>query len=351
MGQLPSTPGAIANPVSRYTVHPELDLRFAAFTRHNQGRRLTAATLKWYRETYAIFLKFLDGRSIGEIEASSAHEIVSDWMAAANEGERPISPFTARSYWQAMRGFFSYLERFDGFPSPFRLLQQPKVETNPFPKALSYDDCVRVLDAAQSTDWADEFERARAAAMVGVALYAGLRRGEVLRLQFNRDVNLDEQWIRVVSGKGNKSRITFIAPELEALLRTYVEARRRAHLESVEFFTARTGGKGVKVKTFTRIVERLRKTSGVRFSIHMLRHSFVTTLARNREQPHVIRELAGHADLKTTQRYTRVFAEDMRDAVNALSFRRPAAPLTAPHPEPASPTPPHTPPQTRASTV
>lgn len=344
--QPPSTLGT--SPVSSYEIGPELDERFEQFVRYKHGyKKVSVATVKWYRETFRIFLKFLVARGVIRIDASVTGHIV-DWIATlGTRPVRPLSPFTLRSYTQALHSFFGHLEAFDGFPDPFRLLEQPKVETDPFPKALSHEQCVRVLDGAQNTAWADEFERCRAAAMLGVALYTGLRRGEVLRLKFT-DVNLKDEWIQVENGKGNRSRVTFIAPELAALLRAYLDARRRARLESVEFFTSRHGGSGVKVKTFTRIVDRVRATSGVRFSIHMLRHSFVTTLARDRTPPHDIRALAGHRDLKTTQRYTRMFEEDLRHAISRVSFRGTPRAL---HRGEASAPPSQTPPQTHGSSA
>jgi len=316
---------ATVAPRRSYTIDPELHARFEEFLRYaQQFRNVSVATAKWYRETYKTFLKFLATRNVVVVDETIGSRII-DWIASSRErAERPISPFTARSYWQALRSFFVYLEEFDGFANPFARLKAPRVPIDPFPKALTRAECIRVLDAAHNTRWADAFERARAAAMLGVALYAGLRRKEVLQLHFT-DVNFDERWIRVRHGKGDKARTTYIAPELETLLRTYLDARRRAKLESVEFFTSRVGGSGVKVKTLARIVDRTRQTAGFRFTIHMLRHSFVTMLARNHAAPHLIRELAGHRDLKTTQRYTRMFAEDLLAEVGRLSFRDPPA--------------------------
>lgn len=352
---VPSTiPAAVLRPApaqatSAYTLGPELDARFEQFVRYKHGyKHVSAATVKWYRETFRIFLRFLASRGVAAIDATISHHII-DWIAELSGRTKPLSPFTLQSYVQAVHIFFSHLEAFDGFPNPFRLLDFPKVDVDPEPKALDVPECERVLDAAENTMWADEFERARATAMLATALYAGLRRGEILRLKVVQ-VNLDEGWILVVNGKGNKTRATFIAPELEAILRRYLDARRRAGLESVEFFTSRKGGKGVKVKTLARIVDRVRKTAGFRFSLHMLRHSFVTELARNHEAPHTIRQLAGHRDLKTTQRYTRIFADDMRRAVGRLSFRSAGVPTARRRAEGAAPQS-QTPAQTHGSTV
>jgi site-specific recombinase XerD len=306
-----------------YRVADELPAAFARFVRHARDyRNHSPTTVKWYRDVFDRFTTHLTAEGVATID-TSCHDVIERWIAAMRR--RQISPFTIQTYWRGLRAFFVYLERVDGFPNPFRMLPPPAIPDLQ-PKALSEEECVRVLDAAHNTDWADAYERARAAAMIGLALYAGLRRREILRLTF-ADVNLDDGWIRVVRGKGRgggKDRTTYAAPELAALLRTYLEERRRRHFASVEFFTSRRGGHGVSERTFKRIVERVRATAGIHFSLHRLRHSFVTMLLRRNVPIHVVRELAGHRDIKTTERYTRVFDADKREHVRQLSFGGPS---------------------------
>lgn len=317
-------PGAEGSELSHaapraYTVADELPAAFARFVAHARDyRNHSPTTVKWYRDVFDRFVSHVKAEGIATIDATSAGTIEA-WIAGMRR--RQISPFTIQTYWRGLRAFFVYLEHVDGFPNPFRTLPPPAIP-DVQPKALSEEECVRVLDAAHNTDWADAYERARAAAMIGLALYAGLRRSEILRLSF-ADVNLDDGWIRVVLGKGRgggKDRTTYAAPELLALLYTYLEERRRRHFASVEFFTSRRGGHGVSERTFKRIVERVRATAGIHFSLHRLRHSFVTMLLRRNVPIHVVRELAGHRDIKTTERYTRVFDADKREHVRQLSF-------------------------------
>jgi integrase len=275
--------------------------------------------MKWHRDVFDMFVEFLGAAGVTIIESSNAAALIQEWISRARQ--RGLSPFTVQTYWRGLRALFVFLEKTDGFPNPFRQLDSPSIPDT-LPKALTEEECVRVLDATHNADWADGFDRARAAAMVGMALYAGLRRSEILHLTFS-DVNLDDGSIRVVRGKGRgggKDRITYAAPELGALLRAYVEERRRTQRTSVEFFTSRRGGKGISAVTFKRIVERVRATAGVPFSLHRLRHSFVTMLLRRNVPIHVVRELAGHRDIKTTERYTRVFDADKRQHVATLSL-------------------------------
>lgn len=333
-----------SSPHPSYEVSADFPQRFAAFHRDSlRYRRVSPATAKWYRDTFRTFTKYLRAVGISRLDAASAPAIIREWLASAQDGARPISAFSARSYWQALRAFFVYLANEDGFPNPFLVVEVP-ITPDVLPKSLEYEDCVRVLAAARNTDWASRYERARAVAMLAMALYAGLRRKEILGLEFD-DVQIAARRIVIKHGKGRaggSQRVGYINAELADILLDYVEARKEAKLASVEFFTAivprRGGGRaaaamrkdpeiaahsghGVQARTFNRIVARVRQTAGFRFSLHMLRHSFVSMLAR---QPGVtvqhIRELAGHRDMKTTERYMRLFEEDKLRAVETLSF-------------------------------
>ena len=231
-----------ASPVNAYRVADELPRAFARFTAYAQSyRNHSATTMKWHRDVYDMFIDFLGTVGVTTVESPSAPALIQEWISRARQ--RGLSPFTVQTYWRGLRSLFAFLERTDGFPNPFRLLESPAIPDT-LPKALTEEECVRVLDAAHNTDWSDAFDRARAAAMIGMALYAGLRRSEILDLAFS-DVNMEDGSIRVVHGKGRgggKGRVTYAAPELQALLRTYVEERRRAQRASVEFFTSKRSG-------------------------------------------------------------------------------------------------------------
>lgn len=360
--RLPERPAPSPSDHPGYGVPDALHDRFMAFHRDSlRYRRVSPATAKWYRDTFRTFLKYLAAENISVIDANAA-SVIREWLANSLDRARPISAFTSKSYWQALRAFFVYLEDADGFPNPFRRLKQPATP-DALPKALTYEQCVRVLAAARNAEWRSPYERARAVAMLALALYAGLRRNEILALEFG-DVQIADQRIVIPRGKGRaggKGRIAYINGELQDILREYLNARRHAKLTSVEFFTAIVRrrargassaegpdsktpltGHGVKARTFNRIVVRVRQTAGVHFSLHMLRHSFVSMLAR---QPGVgvqhIRELAGHRDMKTTERYMRLFEEDKLRAVETLSFM-PGRAADRP-PDAASGSPPRTP--------
>ncbi len=310
------------NPAERQIRFPEeldpLHAQFVAFVRGYRNH--SPASITWYRQVYGAFRKFLFAQGVQAIDRTCSH-LIEQWIAAARA--RGVSPFTAKSYWQGLRPFFVYLDEHEGFPSPYRAMKPP-ASPDALPKARTEAECLRILEAARSADWTNPYEGARATAMLAMALYAGLRRNEILKLSF-ADVDMVQGSIRIVRGKGRgggKDRVTYIAPELKQILESYLDERRRRRLLSVEFFTSQRSGKGLSAMTLRRIVARVRTTSGIPFSLHALRHSFVTTLLRRGVPIHVVRELAGHADITTTARYTRVFEEDKREHIARLAFVR-----------------------------
>jgi integrase/recombinase XerD len=321
-------------------VPDELDRLHEHFVAFVRGyRNHSPASIKWYRQVYGAFRKHLAAQGVVVLDLTS-NRFIEQWIASARS--RGVSPFTARSYWQGLRPFFVYLDEHEGFQSPYRAMKPPACP-DALPKARTEAECIRILEAAQAADWSNPYEQARAAAMLAMALYAGLRKSEILRLKFT-DVDLKDGSIHIVRGKGRgggKDRTTYIAPELRTILETYLDQRRYRRLLSVEFFTSQRSGRGISGMTLRRVMERVRQTSGIPFSLHSLRHSFVTTLLRRGVPIHVVRELAGHSQIATTARYTRVFEEDKLRAVEAVSFM--ARPAVDPRPDAASGSPPHTP--------
>lgn len=279
---------------------------------------LTAAAC---RVAYLSFRAFLvatagPGRPVGlQLYAVEA------WLRWHRERPRPVAPTSLHSYWVKLRLFFAYLERKHGVRSPFRGLRAPSLPSR-LPKARSATECLRILEAAREYPWPGRFERARAVAVVAVALYAGLRRADALKLRFT-DVDLMEGVIRVDRGKGRgggKDRVLPIAPELRDVLSEYLRERQRHHLVSPEFFSCLQTRAGMSVSTFRRIVDRVRRASGVPFSYHSLRHSFLTHLLRSGTGIHVVSALAGHTQITTTAMYLRVFDADKERALRGFSF-------------------------------
>ena len=277
----------------------------------------SAATLHGYRHAYRDFRRYVEESGA---PLPDAFLDVEGWVR--RNRRRGLGPVTVNTYWRQLRPFFNDLERRDGVENPFRRMKAPS-QPSRIAKAFKPADCRKILAAAESFPWPTSFQRTRAVAVIATILYAGLRRGELLRLTYG-DVSLDDGTIRIIRGKGRgggKDRTAYIAPELRRILEEYVRERRKRNIVGPGFFSSERTGQGISLATLRRIHKAVRRASGIAFSLHGLRHSFVTMLLRSGVPLHVARELAGHTSITTTAGYLRVWDEDKRDQIRKVSFR------------------------------
>jgi site-specific recombinase XerD len=278
-------------------------------------------TVQMYRSAYGNFRHFLhDPAHVGRPLDDLLRDL-DTWVAWNRK--RGLSAITTNTYFRMLRPFFHYLEKKHGFPNPYHGAKAPPIPRHRLPKALKPEQLERILAAARNYPWRTELQRARGLAMIAIMIYGGLRKGEVLRLQY-ADVNLEEGTIRIVAGKGRfggKDRTVYMPAELRALLTQYVAMRRQHGFTCPEFFATR-GNRPLSEIQFRRIIECVREASGVPFFAHALRHSYITMLLRSGVPIHVVQTLAGHADITTTALYTAVWDDDKRAAVQRFRLNK-----------------------------
>lgn len=301
---------------------PDLDRRFEDFLDHARHiERKSPDTLRGYRGVYGLFRSFLtEGQRAVPPTVGDRFFAIDAFVGWNNR--RGISAVTTNHYWRSLRPFFHDLEKRDGVFNPFRGARPPVTGT-PIPKARSEEECRRILVAADNFPWASNFERRRAAALLATAIYGGLRKGELLRLTFS-DLDIDQGTIHIRRGKGiggGKDRVVFVAPELRDVLERYLRERNFARVVSPGLWASPGCGDMMSEATLKRVVARVRRASGIAFSLHSLRHSFVTLLLRAGVPIHVVRDLAGHTSIVTTAGYLRVWDEDKQRGVQRLSLR------------------------------
>ncbi len=318
--------GDILTPISpdptRWTVRA-LDRRFAAFldsSRHVERKSLDS--LRSYKWAYDNFKKFLASVTRPGDALGDRLFAIEEWVAW-NSRRATLSGVTVNSLWRGLRTFFIDLERRDAIFNPFRGMKPP-VMPRVNPKARSPEELKQVILAAEHYPWPTSYERARAVAILATFIYAGLRKGELLRLNF-ADIDLAEGTILVHRGKGvggGKDRTAYIGPELREILTVFLRERRRRNVVSPGMFASASARSGpfLSESALVRIVRAVRRASGVAFSIHSLRHSFVTMLLKGGVPIHVVQALAGHASIVTTMRYTRVWDDELSTGVSRLSL-------------------------------
>jgi site-specific recombinase XerD len=317
------TPIATPAPILLFADLADLDTRFQSFLHYAATHlRYRADSCRGYKSAYGNFRAYLaaDPRPLPGKLCD-----IDGWIAWNEErrttsGKR-LSDVSVNTYFRQLRPFFADLEARDDLPNPFRGIRPPSVQER-LPKARSFEECQHVLKTAEHIEWGSPFERFRAVAILATFLYAGLRKGELLRLSWH-DVDLQEDHILVTDTKTNAQRMVAIAPDLYPVLDRYIRERKRIFGQDAGagFFTSLVTGDGISEATLRRLVSRVRRSSGIPFSIHSLRHSFVTAFLNAGGQLHVVQMAAGHKKLSTTAGYIRLTNEDVRREMQKLSFR------------------------------
>ncbi len=186
-----------------------------------------------------------------------------------------------------------------------------------FPKTLS-ESQVEALLGAPDTDTPLGI---RDRTMLELMYASGLRVSEMVDLK-TIEVGLNEGVVRVISGKGGKERLVPFGAEAATWLKKYLEIARpqlldtkAQHKATQDLFLARHTGQGMTRQAFWHIIKRYATLAGidVPLSPHTLRHAFATHLLNHGADLRVVQLLLGHADISTTQIYTHVARERLKN--------------------------------------
>jgi len=179
------------------------------------------------------------------------------------------------------------------------------------PKALSHEEVDRLLQPLPQEDASALCDQA----ILELAYASGLRLSELRQLRLEQ-LHLEAGFVTVI-GKGNKERVVPVGEIAVTALRRYLEAGRPQLVTPrtpASVFITRRGTPFASVTLWLRIKRRAR-LAGIERNItpHMLRHSFATHLLEHGADLRVIQELLGHANIATTEVYTHVASERLRD--------------------------------------
>nr|WP_295381877.1 site-specific tyrosine recombinase XerD [Pseudoxanthomonas sp.] len=268
---------------------------------------LARPSLDSYRRDLEGFARWRNGAHGGLARADRA--ALFDYFAwRTREGYSPRSNARLLS---SLRAFFAHrLRRGDRADDPTALLDPPKLPRS-LPKALAESE----IDALLAAPAVDTPEGLRDRAMLELMYAAGLRVSELVNLPATA-VNLRQGVIRV-TGKGSKERLVPLGEESQHWLETYLAGARPAlagkRSLAALFLTPR--GEAPTRQQFWTLVKRYAAVAGidpVRISPHGLRHSFATHLLNRGADLRALQLLLGHSSLSTTQIYTLVAREHLK---------------------------------------
>ncbi|PPG37612.1 site-specific tyrosine recombinase XerD [Rathayibacter sp. AY2B5] len=283
-------------------------------------RGLSAHTLAAYRRDLELYLGWLEERGTVDLAQLGRVDVgeFSSWLAA--RPERPLAASSRARILSSVRGLHRFaLEEGVVADDVARDVMPPKVPMT-LPKAVTVEQMAALLDAARGEELADLRDRA----LLELLYATGARISEAV------DLNVDDvvaaEVVRL-TGKGSKQRMVPLgrfAREAvdEYLVRARPELSRRGRATPALFLGVR--GSRLSRQSAWLVIRAVAEKAGLdrEISPHTFRHSFATHLLAGGADVRVVQELLGHASVATTQIYTLVTADTLRDV---YTFAHPRA--------------------------
>lgn len=296
-------------------LHPEVD----AFLEMLVAERGAASnTVDAYRRDIKHFIAFLKentstGVGFNEVTQSQVNQYI------VHISQQGFKSTTLSRHLSSLRQFYQFLvsENWSSH-NPTATIDRPRSQRN-LPKILSEEDVMQLLEIASAQT---DPEGCRLYAMLETLYASGLRVSELISLPFTA-IHPSKSFL-LIKGKGGKERLVPLSEPALNALKTYLTVRPS--------FLVRSGLKGQKWlfpsnskeghltrQRFGQLLKELAKAAGLdpdKISPHVIRHAFATHLLTHGADLLAIQKLLGHADLSTTQIYTHVVTDHLKNLVN-----------------------------------
>lgn len=280
-------------------------------------KNLSTHTVLSYKNDLFQFKTFLETLAPGCELQQVTPEHVREWIASLSEDG--LSARSIARKVSSLRAFYRYLTVQSVVTgSPVKEVRVPKVRKK-LPVYLRRDTMDELLD---DVSYGDGFEGVRDKLIIEMFYNTGIRRAELIGLR-DDDVRPDE--IKV-TGKRNKQRLVPYGAELAGMIADYRKARSEAGFPASEYFFIKKDGEPLYPQLVYRVVKRaLSQVSTLeKRSPHVLRHTFASVMLNNGAGLNSVKELLGHQSLASTEVYTHITFEELKQSYNqAFPKRKP----------------------------
>ncbi len=286
----------------------ELHEQFCLEALHGHNRK--PSTINWYKTAIDQLVRHLGGlERVDQLTTERLRQYLY-----YNREKRGWTSDTMLSQYKALKSFLKWCVERGHIPSdPISPIPKPRLEKK-LPKRISRQDAIRVLDHSFGAPTSYRFERFRNHALLATLVYAGLRAQETLNLKFGH-VDLMSGIIHVMQGKGGKDRIVPIVPTLRTVLQRYIDDRNRLGKQSEFFFTTLRGDRQFTYSGLRKVIDKVKRATGIAFSAHRLRHTFATLMLEGGCDLYSLQQMLGHADIKTTTIYLSASVGMLREQI------------------------------------
>ena len=270
-------------------------------------KKYSENTIKAYNNDLKKFKNFIKNKTINNIDENSIKDYLK-YLNKENNDTKTISHniSTLRSFYK-----FLLIEK-KVSKNPMEYIELPKTKKS-LPKTLSIEEIDKLLDI----NLTDAFSF-RNKAMLELMYSSGLRVSELINVKIH-DIDISNCIIRIM-GKGSKERIVplgdYAIRYIELYLKEYREKLIKKELNDYLFLN--NHGNKMTRQGFFKILKQIAKEKNIKteFSPHTLRHSFATHLLNGGADLRSIQEMLGHSDISTTQIYTHVSKEKLKENYN-----------------------------------
>jgi len=270
----------------------------------NDEKGLSNNTVLAYLSDLKNFFVFLEKQ--GKSVSGTDHQLLTEFIWQKKLGG--LKPRSIYRLIESIKQYYRFLvseKIIDENPTAY--LSTPKIPSN-LPAQLSFDEVSSLLNSVRGTKERDIRNRA----MIELLYAAGLRVSELVNIKVE-NVDLSQGYLKV-KGKGNKERIVPISARAVSWIKKYLDTRNKNFRDRTDLFLSKFGKKISRVE-FWRQLKSYALGSGItkKVSPHILRHSFASHLLAGGADLRFIQEMLGHSSITTTQVYTHVDKQKLKE--------------------------------------
>ena len=263
-------------------------------------------TINGYTNDLNLFLEYLinnDIKSFNKVEYQNIRLYIN-FLYDNNYSSKTISRNIS-----ALRSLFKYLKTRDIIDNnPMLLVANPKLAKT-LPKCLNFEETEKLLNAFDNS-----IIGIRDSLILEILYSTGIRVGEIVNIKI-RDIDFSNKTIKI-TGKGNKDRIVYYGSRCSSLLDSYMDnCYNKLNINNLDYLIISKTGKKISDREIRKIVDIAALKSGLSFKIspHVLRHTFASHMLLDGADLRSVQELLGHENLSTTQIYTHISNERIRN--------------------------------------
>lgn len=270
-------------------------------------RHKSLNTVESYKRDVTQYISYLDGTGVTDISSTTKTTVLSYLLYLQKEGR--ASSTVSRTL-ASLRSYYLFMMQNGVVKSnPISNLEAPHVEKK-IPKILSGEEVELLLEQPKNCD----NKGIRDKAMLELLYATGIRVSELINLDVS-DVNVPMSFVRCKGGK--KERIIPMGHQAKDALENYINNVRKYMVkdENETALFVNCSGARLSRQGFWKLIKYYQHIAGIETDItpHTLRHSFAAHLLENGADLHSIQEMMGHADISSTQVYSRMMNSKIKD--------------------------------------